>query len=184
MLMKKSNLKNVLKPILVLITVLFVNDIFAQGPTNTPKPPNDFWRNVQFGGGIGLGFGTGYTNVFVAPSAIYNVNPKIAVGLGLQFGYESQKNNYTSFLYGASVIGLVNPIPQIQLSVELEEVNSIVDYQNYGGNITDNYWNTALYLGAGYRTGNVTVGVRYDVLNNDNNYSVSAGFMPFVRVYF
>ena len=182
--MEKSNLKIVLKPILAILNFLFVTGVFAQGQTNLPKPPNDFWRNVQFGGGIGLGFGTGYTNVFVAPSAIYTVNPIIAVGLGLQFGYESQKNNYTSFLYGASLIGLVNPIPQIQLSAELEEVNSIVDYQNYGGNITDNYWNTALYLGAGYQTGNVTIGVRYDVLNDDNNNYVSAGFMPFIRVYF
>lgn len=183
--MKKCNLNVVFKSILVVITFFFSFGLFAQGPTNAPKPPNNFWRNVQFGGGIGLGFGSGYTNVFVAPSAIYALNPIVAVGLGLQFGYESQKNYYTSFLYGASVIGLVNPIPQIQLSVELEEINSITDYQNYGGNISDNYWNTALYLGAGYRTGNVTIGVRYDVLNDGNydNY-VSAGFMPFIRVYF
>jgi hypothetical protein len=182
--MNNNHRSTFLRIILILIISIISNDLSAQGPTNGTQPPSNFWRNVQFGGGIGLGFGSGYTNVFVAPSAIYTVNPIVAVGLGIQFGYESQKNYYSSFLYGGSVIGLVNPIPQIQLSAELEETNSITDYHNFGGNSSDNYWNTALYLGAGYRTGNVTVGVRYDVLNNDNYNYVSSGFMPFVRVYF
>jgi hypothetical protein len=182
--MNNNHRSTFLRTILILIISIISTNLSAQGPTNATRPPSNFWRNVQFGGGLGLGFGSGYTNVLVAPSAIYTVNPIVAVGLGIQFGYESQKNYYNSFLYGGSVIGLVNPIPQIQLSAELEETNSITDYQNYGGNSSYNYWNTALYLGAGYRTGNVTVGVRYDVLNNDNYNNVSSGFMPFVRVYF
>ena len=53
---------------------------------------------------------------------------------------------------------------------------------NYGG-YSDNFWNTALYLGAGYRTRNVTIGFRYDVLH-DNNSLYNDPFMPFIRVYF
>jgi hypothetical protein len=102
----------------------------------------------------------------------------------LQFGYISSKNNYTSALYGASLIGLINPIPQVQISVELEEINVNTDYQYYGANVSESFWNTALYLGAGYRTGNVTVGIRYDVLFDDNKSYYSDAFMPFVRVYF
>ncbi|MFT5217580.1 MAG: hypothetical protein ACI83H_002720 [Glaciecola sp.] len=41
-----------------------------------------------------------------------------------------------------------------------------------------------LYLGAGYRTGNFTIGIRYDVLY-DNEKSIFADpWMPFFRVYF
>jgi long-subunit fatty acid transport protein len=182
--MKKSTFKVVTKSILGVITLLFSFGLFAQGPTNMPKSPNDFWRNVQFGGGIGLSIGSGYTDITIAPSAIYNINQIVSVGTALQFGYISAKNDYSSTLYGASLIGLVNPIPEVQLSVELEEINVNTDYQYLGGNNTDTIWNTALYLGAGYRTGNVTIGVRYDVLFDNNNGYYSDPFMPFMRVYF
>ena len=180
--MRKNNYKQVSKSILALLTLFFSCSLLAQGPTNAPTPQNDFWRKVQFGGGIGLSFGSGYTDITISPSAIYNINSIVAVGTGLQFGYVSAKNNYTSTLYGASLIGLLNPVPQVQLSVELEQINVNTNYKYYGA--SDSFWNTALYLGAGYRTGNVTVGIRYDVLFDDDISYYSDAFMPFVRVYF
>ena len=129
-----------------------------------------------------MSFSSGYTDITISPSAIYNVNPILAIGTSLQFGYISAKNDYSSTLYGASLIGLISPIPQVQLSVELEEININTDYKYYG--YSDSFWNTALYVGAGYRTGNVTVGVRYDVLFDPNNGYYSDAFMPFVRAYF
>lgn len=182
--MKKRGLFIVFKSILAILTLLISSELFAQQQANTPKPPDDFWKNVQFGGGIGMSFGSGYTDVTISPSAIYNVNPTLSIGTALQFGYISAKNDYTSTLYGISLISLVNPIPEIQLSAELEEINVNTDYRFAGGNLNKNIWNTALYLGAGYRTGNVTIGVRYDVLFNDNNGYYTDPFMPFVRVYF
>lgn len=182
--MIKSPLKTVSKSILVVLTLLFSIGLFAQGQTNAPTQQNDFWRKVQFGGGIGMSFGTGYTDITISPSAIYNINSIVAVGTALQFGFVSSKNNYTSTLYGASLIGLINPIPQVQFSAELEEIHVNTDYQYVGANISESFWNTALYLGAGYRTGNVTVGIRYDVLFDDNKSYYSDAFMPFVRVYF
>jgi hypothetical protein len=147
---------------------------------------NHFWDKVQFGGGLGLGIGSGYTDISVMPSAIYNVNEIVAVGVGLQFGYLSSKNYYSSFVYGASFITLVNPIPELQLSAELEQVRVNTDYDAtpYRPGFSDDFWNTALYLGAGYRTGNVTIGARYDVLYNAETSLYGSGFMPFVRVYF
>ncbi|MBA4317507.1 MAG: hypothetical protein C0412_03815 [Flavobacterium sp.] len=182
--MKKNHPLTILRPFLILVFLFSFHHLSAQGQTNTPSQQNDFWRNVQFGGGIGMSFGTGYTDITISPSAIYNINSIVAVGTALQFGYVSSKNNYTSALYGASLIGLINPIPQVQLSVELEEINVNTDYQYYGANVSESFWNTALYLGAGYRTGNVTVGIRYDILFDDNRSYYSDAFMPFVRVYF
>ena len=58
----------------LILTLLLLQLTFAQGQTNPPNQPNDFWKHVQFGGGIGLGFSSGYTDIFLAPSAIYNFN--------------------------------------------------------------------------------------------------------------
>ena len=169
----------------VILAVLFSSYSIAQQKYVIDNS-NHFWDKVQFGGGLGLGFGSGYTNVSVMPSAIYNVNEIVAVGVGLQFGYLYQKNYYKSFVYGGSFITLVNPIPQLQLSAELEQVRVDTDYDEnyYHPGFSDAYWNTALYLGAGYRTGSVTIGARYDVLYDPNKSLYGSGFMPFVRVYF
>lgn len=179
--MKKSIMKIVLKPIWVITTLLFINGLFAQGQTNIAQPPNNFWKNVQFGGGIGLGFSSGYTDILLAPSAIYNFNPIVALGAGLNLNYVASKNYFSSFVYGISSIVLVNPIPEIQLSVGLNQ--SRVNYQEEGfSNYSEDYWDTSLILGAGYRTGNVTIGIGYNVLQNDR-YDTEP-FVPFVRAYF
>lgn len=173
--MKNYNLKTVLT-----LIALF---IFMLGYSQIPKAKSEFWSKVQFGGGLGLGFGNNSTNVSVAPSAIYNFGQKAALGLGVQYSYIRQKDFYTSHLYGGSIIGLVNPIQEIQLSAELEELRVNTDFDN-SSFTTDDFWNTALFLGAGYRTNNATIGVRYNVLHNDNNNIYTTAFMPFVRVYF
>jgi hypothetical protein len=79
------------------------------------------------------------------------------------------------------IIGLFNPIPVIQLSAELEELRININLDGTSSNSQD-YWNTGLFR-AGYRSGNATIGARYNVLNDTNNIYGSA-FMPFVRVYF
>ncbi|WP_289664393.1 hypothetical protein [Flavobacterium panacagri] len=183
--MKKNQISIVFNFFFVILAVLFSTNVSGQQKYVIDNS-NHFWEKVQFGGGLGLGIGSGYTDISVMPSAIYNVNEIVAVGVGLQFGYLNSRNYYESYVYGGSLIGLVNPIPEIQLSAELEQVR--IDTR-YDSNInrpafSDSYWNTALYLGAGYRTGNVTIGARYDVLYNPNKSLYGSGFMPFVRVYF
>jgi hypothetical protein len=180
--MKKNHLLSFFSPFLIFTLLFSFHQLSAQQQPFGSRPQNDFWKNVQFGGGLGLSIGSGYTDITVSPSAIYNINSIVALGTSLQFGYASAKNNYTSTIYGGSLIGLINPVPQVQLSVELEEINVNTNYKYY--NVSDSFWNTALYVGAGYRTGNVTVGVRYDVLFDKNNSYYSEAFMPFVRVYF
>jgi hypothetical protein len=179
--MKETHHLTLFKPLLIILFLFIFNPLSAQGPSSAPNPPSNFWRHVQFGGGIGLNFSSGYTDVFLAPSAIYNFNPIVAVGAGLNLNYVASNNYYSSLVYGISTIVLVNPIPQIQLSVGLNE--SRVNYQEEGfGNYSEDYWDTSLILGAGYRTGNVTIGIGFNVLQNDR-YDTEP-FVPFVRAYF
>ena len=167
-----------------LLFFLFVSNlVFSQ---EQPQETN-FWQNVRFGGGVGLGFGNDYFSGTLAPGAIYNFNEMFAAGLGVQVSYTDQKHFYTSTIYGASVIGLFNPIEQIQLSLEAEQLRVNREYELYNTATTsfkDNFWATALFVGAGYRTQNVTFGARYNVLQDNSKNIYSNGFMPFVRVYF
>ena len=185
--MKKNYFLAVSEFFMVFLALLFCSSSIGQQKQITPVSQNDFWRNIQFGGGIGLNFGSGYTDISLSPSAIYNINQTVAVGIGLQGGYISSKNAYESYTYGGSLIGLVNPMLEIQLSVELEElgINTKYDYViNANGNTSYSLWNTGLYLGAGYRAGNATIGVRYNVLHDPEKSIYSEAFMPFIRVYF
>ena len=171
------------------IAVFFIlfQTITAFGQNSTTGMQSDFWKKVQIGGGLGLNFGSGFTDVTVAPSAIYNFNEYVAAGVGLQGSYVRVRNNYESYIYGGSLIGIFNPFEQIQVSAELEQLRVNTNFYESGflaKDENDNFWNTALYLGLGYRTENVTVGIRYNVLYNANKSVYSEPFMPFVRVYF
>ncbi|MDV7139922.1 alpha-ketoglutarate decarboxylase [Maribacter sp. TH_r10] len=150
---------------------------FGQGSSN------NFWDNVRFGGGIGIGFTNGSFNGSISPSAIYQVNEQFAAGTSLNFNY-AKFNDDKLFAYGGSILTLYNPIPNIQLSAELEQLRINRTYALDGGNREDNYWSPALFLGLGYSNQNVTFGLRYDVLYDDNKSIYANALMPFVRVYF
>lgn len=171
--------------ILSILTKASLFTLFATAfaPANAQED-NDFWSRVRFGGSIGAAFGTGYTDVMIAPGALYEINEYVGVGVGLQGSYVKQRNYFSSWLYGGSVITVVNPLPQVQLSAELEQLRVNLDVDESQGNFDRNFWNTALFLGIGYRTNNVTVGLRYNVLFKERELVYNDALMPFVRVYF
>ena len=181
--MKKNAFLRVSKSFSLIILLFVCNILIAQQQSNTSTMKSDFWNHVQFGGGLGLGFGSNYTDISIAPSAIYNFNNQLALGLGTQYTYIKQKGFYASHLYGGSVIALFNPINEIQLSVELEELRVNINGDRFNTD-SQNFWNTGLFLGAGYRTGNVTIGARYNILQDNSKNVYGDAFMPFVRVYF
>lgn len=167
------------------VALAFLIAMFSGAIRAQQQPKSDFWKNVRFGGGFGLSVGSGFTNISVAPSAIYQFNEMFAAGLGLQGSYvkvDDRDTNYKSYIYGGSLIGLFNPVPEVQLSVELEQLRVNQEFTTL--RLKDNFWNTALYLGAGYSTGNVTVGVRYNILFHKDDLVYNEALMPFVRVYF
>lgn len=177
--MKTQN-KNYLKFILVLLVLSF-----NFSTINAQESNESFWNNVRFGGGLGLSFGDGFFSGTIAPSAIYQFNNRFATGIGLNATFANQKNLFKSTILGASVITLFNPINEIQLSAEFEElhINRSFD-NNFISNADDNYWYPALFLGAGYQTGNITIGIRYDVLYDEGKSIYVDPWIPFMRVYF
>ncbi|MES2863624.1 MAG: hypothetical protein V4666_05860 [Bacteroidota bacterium] len=155
-----------------------------------PKNKKLFWDKVQFGGGLGLVVGNGFTNISVSPAGYYNFNKTFAVGVGLTGSYVAQEQNpsnfnsigYKSTIFGGSLIGLVNPIEEVQLSAELEQLRVNRKFDEF---LNDHeFWNTALFLGVGYRAQNVTLGIKFNVLHRDNNHVYSQSWAPFIRLMF
>lgn len=183
-MMKSSFMTSSYKTVFLLVFLVFSVSIYAQEKTLPKAKTGAFWENVQFGGGLGLSISKDYTDVTVAPSAIYNFNDYVAFGAGLQYSNLKKKDYYSSNVYGGSVIGLFSPIEEVQLSLELEEVSVNNKYMDLGGNLKRSFWNTGLYLGGGYRQENVTIGGRVNVLFDKDKDIYGSAFMPFVRVFF
>ena len=101
----------VFKSVLAVTFILCFGSIHAQ-----EKGGSDFWNDVQFGGGIGVSVGSDFTDISLAPSAIYNFNEYFAAGVGLQGSFvkvrtrEPYYDGYKSYIYGGSLIGLFTPI--------------------------------------------------------------------------
>ena len=168
--------------VLLVLSTLFFGILNAQN-ISQPQESN-FWNHVRFGGGIGLSFGNGFFSGTVAPSAIYDVNETVSFGLGLNATFNNRKDFYKSTVLGGSVLALINPIREIQISAEFEELHVSRKWDEFYDRGDEKYWYPALFLGAGYRSGNITFGVRYDVLYDRQKSIYSDPWMPFVRFYF
>jgi len=161
---------------LIVIIIVSFNQNFSQ---EDAKNKGSFWQNVQFGGGINIGFSNNVTNLGISPSAIYNFNENFSAGLGVSYLYAKDKRFEDALnVYGGSLIALYRPIKEIQLSSEFEEI--ILNQSGFKSRNVE-----ALYLGAGYSVGrNITIGVRYDVLYDSNTSIYGSPFSPIVRIYF
>lgn len=170
------------KPVFLFLFFLIstYSNVFAQ-EISYPKPA--FWDNVRFGGSLGANFSDDYLSGFLAPKAVYDFNKFASAGTGVA-GSFTNAPRYTAYAITGSIIGLFRPLPSIQLSTEFEEnyVSRTISLE--GGNREESYWYPALFLGAGYTTGNLTMGIRYDVLYDQNKSMYRNAYMPFVSVYF
>ena len=159
--------------LLVLVLFLYSTISFSQD-----KPSNTFWSKVQFGGGLTLNFTNNASSFGVSPSAIYNFNDKFSSGFGISYLRTKYRNITTPYnSYGGSIITLFNPLKSLQLSGEYEYTRVI--YDSLSRDIP------ALFLGAGYQHGrNITIGLKYDVLYDENQSLYPSALNPFVRIYF
>ncbi len=185
--MKKTFIESLSTPLTFVFIVFF--SLNCQAQENPQNQKSEFWSHVQFGGVIGLSFGNDFFSGTLAPSGIYNFNEKFAAGVGLNMSYSTEKHYYESYVLGTSFIGLFSPIPQLQLSTEFEQLYINRDYEDgivdiNGNDPDESYWYPGLYLGAGFNTGNVTMGVRFDVLYDSERSLYGNAYNPFVRFYF
>ena len=92
-MMKKKNFKTLIRTLYFLFLFGTPFTVLSQEKPLPKAKTNDFWNHVQLGGGFGLGIGNDFTNITLAPSAIYNFNEYFALGTGLQYSYLKQKKS-------------------------------------------------------------------------------------------
>jgi hypothetical protein len=146
--------------------------------TSFSQQRNNFWENVQFGGGFSAGFGN-QTTIGISPSAIYNFDNGFALGAGLNYLY-SEISDFTTQVYGASIISLYQTHFGIQFSGEFDY--NFAKQQDPFDSINTNF--PALHLGIAYNQGRFAVGIRYDVLFDENKSVFASPISPVVRFYF
>jgi len=173
--MKVILIHNIKISVLVLSTLFSLQKSYSQD--------NNFWSKVRIGGNIGIGFTNDTFNGIIAPSAVYDFNNYFSLGFGVNFGYTDGRN-FTATNYGASVITLYNPLPALQISAEFEPMGVSRNFEIDGQNTSEDYWYPALFVGAGYRVGFMSVGLRYDVLYDSDKSIYASAYAPFVRVFF
>jgi len=172
-----------MQKIIILLTV-FIFSSFNLFSQNSDLDKHRFIDDVRFGGGINMGTGSSYTSFSISPSAIYDFSNEFSAGLSLTYVYVKNKSfaNSTTNIYGGSVLALYKPINNLQFSTEFEQLK--ID-QKYAFVNNSDLWQSALYIGAEYVTGNISMGLRYDVLFDENtNVIYSSALSPIFRVYF
>ena len=168
--------------LLLLSLFIFINThLFSQ---NSDLATHRFVDDVRFGGGINIGVGNSYSTFAISPSVIYDFSEQFSAGISGTYVYVKNKStiNSTTNLFGGSVLALYRPIHYIQMSTEFENLK-INQKLNYDQAISN--WQTALYFGLEYVTGNIAMGLRYDVLYDKvKNITNSSALNPIFRVYF
>ncbi|GAA0871534.1 hypothetical protein GCM10009117_06800 [Gangjinia marincola] len=175
-------LKYSLKTISVLLFLTGTSTL-AQQTDVPPQKQSRFMDNVRFGGNIGLSFGNGFFTGMLAPSAIYDVNRYFSTGIGI-IGSYTDGRNFKSAVYGPSALFFFRPYQGFRLSAEYEQLRVNQTIELTEGDIEDNFWNPALFLGAGFTTGNITAGIRYNVLFDDDDGVYGSALIPFIGVFF
>ena len=171
--------------LIALIIVSGLQTMKSQTTENSISDNNSpFWSQVRFGGSLGLSVGSDYISVEIAPSALYDFNKTFSAGVGINAAY-GKVDNFKATSVGGSLIGIVRPISSIQISTELQEsyINRKIEYID-ANDVTTKDWVPALFLGLGYTTGPFTVGLKYDVLYDDDKSINNSALLPFVSIYF
>lgn len=170
------------KILTLMLTTLFVTvNLYGQ---NSDLDQHRFIDDVRFGGGINIGVGNNYSTFAISPSVIYDFSDKFSAGISATYVYVKNKSTIsrTTNVYGGSILALYKPIRYVQFSTEFEQlkINQDIAFLNDA-----DLWQSALYIGAEYVTGNIAMGLRYDVLfDKRTNVISSSALSPIFRVYF
>lgn len=156
-------------------------------------------RKWYFGGFLSFAFWNEGTNLLIAPKAYYQFSPMFMLGFGLTYiysdgeyrvtyqDYSYEVLNYHSNSIGGSFAIIFRPINFLQLSAEYENLHTTrmgEDNRLGEDNFSRIYWDTGLFLGVSYVTGNFAFGLRYNILYNSSTSPYASALTPVVGFYF
>ncbi|GEQ86123.1 hypothetical protein ULMS_16310 [Patiriisocius marinistellae] len=141
-------------------------------------------KKLKFGLGFGLGF-VGGTNVSLSPNLTYKLSDKVNIGAGLQGSYTAIKDIQNTFTAGANVLSNYAPIEQISILIEFAELYALRKTDSPEGDIEKDFWESALFLGAGYNvTNKIAISAKFNFLYDSGGSVYTSPVIPFVNISF
>ena len=142
---------------------------------------NNKWK---FGLGFGLNF-VGGTSLSLSPNISYAVSEKITFGIGLQGSYNAIKDLQKTTTVGANLITFYKPVKKITFLLEFVELNVSTKKETLTGEIKNNYWDSALFIGSGFNiTQKIVIGAKYNMLYDKDESVYTSAIIPFVNINF
>lgn len=108
------------KCFLLAITTALTIHSQSIGQTLTQTGESDFFDHLRFGGSLGASFTNDGFGIFLAPKAVYDFTQFTSAGIGLGGSY-TKVDQFSASSFSGSLIGLLRPVQNIQLSAEFEE---------------------------------------------------------------
>lgn len=140
--------------------------------------------NWKFGMGFGLNF-VGGTNISLAPNLNYKVSDKVSFGIGIQYNYSAIKDLQKTSTIGGTIVTYFSPVKKITTLLEFAELNVSTKRETPDGQITNTYWDSALFVGAGVNiTNKITIGAKYNMLYKEGESVYTSAIIPFVNITF
>lgn len=138
--------------------------------------------NLKFGLGFGLNF-VGGTNISLSPNLVYIVSDRVNIGAGLQGSYTAIKDLQKTTTIGGNTMLQYNPSPRFTTLAEVVLLN--VDTTFELDDTKENFWDTALFIGAGLKiTNKILVGAKYNLLYDEDESVYTSPVIPFVNIVF
>lgn len=141
-------------------------------------------KRLKFGCGFGLNF-VGGTNIGLSPHLIYGVSNKVSLGAGLQGNYTSIKDLQRTTTFGGNAIFQYTPIQKLTTLLEFTQLKVNTTTEAITGDIKQDYWDSALFVGAGLNiTNKIALGAKYNLLYDSDESVYTSPIIPFVNITF
>lgn len=149
--------------------------------TDTALENNKRWF---FGCGFGLNF-VGGTSLSLSPNVNYLVSEKVSIGVGLQGNYISIKDVQSTTTIGGNIIAQYMPVRILTTLLEFSQLNVSTKRETLAGEVKDDFWESALFVGAGLNVSrNISLGIKYNLLYDSDESVYTSPILPFVNVNF
>lgn len=148
---------------------------------NRTKTKNE---NIRIGGNMGINFGSNNSmDINLSPHLSYLVSPILEFGISAGYQFNKYANTKRHLLSVGPYMD-INPIPDMFLRAQYEHFAGRTSIKYDDINI-QKFDDNALWLGGGYRTGDVVqvyAGIMYNVLHKDGKSIFKEAYRPIAGV--
>jgi len=143
--------RNILMLFVIIATIS--NNAFSQAAEGRDVSDLTISERIFFGGFLGLQFGT-QTAINISPQAGFLISNRFSAGIGSTYQLYHDRffgQSFTTHVFGYSVFGRLHIMPRIFAHAEFEQLNMQIRENRVLDQPDERFWETNIFLGAGYR---------------------------------